>query len=80
MTWDALRKSLNGLVNKVNIMNVKQILPEFFGEVRNAFVRQRYPWSVFVVFPTQAAARRIGRPTWCAAAPLPISPDALANG
>lgn len=34
MTWDALRKSLNGLVNKVNIMNIKQILPEFFGEVR----------------------------------------------
>lgn len=34
MTWDALRKSINGLVNKVNIMNIKQILPEFFGEVR----------------------------------------------
>lgn len=34
MTWDALRKSINGLVNKVNVMNIKQILPEFFGEVR----------------------------------------------
>ncbi len=33
MTWDALRKSINGLVNKVNITNIKQILPEFFGEV-----------------------------------------------
>ncbi len=34
MTWDALRKSLNGLVNKVNITNIKHILPEFFGEVQ----------------------------------------------
>ena len=33
MTWDALRKSINGLVNKVNITNIKDILPEFFGEV-----------------------------------------------
>ncbi|CAG9463972.1 unnamed protein product [Pedinophyceae sp. YPF-701] len=32
MTWDALRKSINGLVNKVNSTNLKQILPEFFQE------------------------------------------------
>ncbi len=36
LTWDALRKSLNGLVNKVKITNIKEILPEFFGEVRRA--------------------------------------------
>jgi len=32
MTWDALRKSINGLVNKVNISNLKHILPELFTE------------------------------------------------
>ncbi|EFN55449.1 hypothetical protein CHLNCDRAFT_52248 [Chlorella variabilis] len=32
MTWDALRKSINGLVNKVNAANIKHILPEVFGE------------------------------------------------
>eukprot|EP00897_Mesotaenium_endlicherianum_P004531 jgi/Mesen1/4105/ME000216S03356 len=32
VTWDALRKSINGLVNKVNAMNMKNILPELFGE------------------------------------------------
>ena len=34
LTWDALRKSINGLVNKVNVSNIKFILPEFFSEVR----------------------------------------------
>ena len=34
MTWDALRKSLNGLINKVNVNNIKDLLPEIFGEVR----------------------------------------------
>ena len=34
LTWDALRKSINGLVNKVNASNIKHILPEFFSEVR----------------------------------------------
>ncbi len=33
MTWDALRKSLNGLINKVNVKNIKEILPDIFGEV-----------------------------------------------
>jgi len=33
LTWDALRKSINGLVNKVNVSNIKFILPEFFSEV-----------------------------------------------
>ncbi|KAL3147436.1 hypothetical protein ABBQ38_014499 [Trebouxia sp. C0009 RCD-2024] len=32
MTWDALRKSLNGLINKVNVKNIKDILPEIFSE------------------------------------------------
>ena len=30
---DALRKSLNGLINKVNKENIKAVLPEIFGEV-----------------------------------------------
>ncbi len=33
LRWDALRKSLNGLINKVNITNLKEVLPEIFGEV-----------------------------------------------
>jgi len=32
LTWDALKKSLNGAVNKVNRANVKEILPELFQE------------------------------------------------
>jgi pre-mRNA-splicing factor CWC22 len=32
MTWDALRKSINALVNKANTSNIKNILPELFGE------------------------------------------------
>jgi pre-mRNA-splicing factor CWC22 len=32
MTWDALRKSINGLVNKVNAANIKNIIPELFAE------------------------------------------------
>jgi len=30
--WDALRKSLNGLVNKVNASNMAHVLPELFHE------------------------------------------------
>ncbi|BGP37858.1 pre-mRNA-splicing factor cwc22 [Rhodotorula kratochvilovae] len=32
LTWEALRKSINGLVNKVNTANIKLIVPELFGE------------------------------------------------
>nr|GLL26848.1 pre-mRNA-splicing factor CWC22 homolog isoform X2 [Ipomoea trifida] len=32
MTWGALRKSINGLVNKVNATNIKNIIPELFAE------------------------------------------------
>ena len=32
MTWDALKKSLNGLINKVNVANIKNIIPELFHE------------------------------------------------
>ena len=42
LTWDALRKSINGLVNKVNVSNIKFILPEFFSEVRVAFFLQHF--------------------------------------
>ena len=33
LTWDALRKSINALVNKVTAQNVKNILHELFREV-----------------------------------------------
>jgi pre-mRNA-splicing factor CWC22 len=32
MHWEALKKSINGLINKVNIGNIKHIVPELFGE------------------------------------------------
>ncbi|BGP13834.1 pre-mRNA-splicing factor cwc22 [Rhodosporidiobolus nylandii] len=32
LTWEALRKSINGLINKVNTANIKLIVPELFGE------------------------------------------------
>ncbi|XP_010441342.1 PREDICTED: pre-mRNA-splicing factor CWC22 homolog [Camelina sativa] len=32
LTWDALRKSINGLVNKVNASNIKNVIPELFSE------------------------------------------------
>ncbi|KAK4106886.1 MIF4G-domain-containing protein [Parathielavia hyrcaniae] len=32
MAWDALKKSINGLVNKVNTANIKFVVPELFGE------------------------------------------------
>lgn len=28
MAWDALRKSINGLINKVNVANIKLLVPE----------------------------------------------------
>ncbi|GAA5830222.1 hypothetical protein JCM11251_001273 [Rhodosporidiobolus azoricus] len=43
LTWEALRKSINGLINKVNTANIKLIVPELFGENlvrgRGLFVR-----------------------------------------
>ena len=38
LTWDALRKSINGLVNKVNAENIRLLLPEIFGEVGRALI------------------------------------------
>ncbi|KAL1408296.1 pre-mRNA-splicing factor cwc22 [Vanrija albida] len=32
LSWDALRKSINGLINKVNVSNIKHVIPELFGE------------------------------------------------
>ncbi|XP_004295295.1 PREDICTED: pre-mRNA-splicing factor CWC22 homolog [Fragaria vesca subsp. vesca] len=32
LTWDALKKSINGVVNKVNAANIKNIIPEIFSE------------------------------------------------
>lgn len=31
-TWEALRKSLNGIINKVNVTNIGNIIPELFQE------------------------------------------------
>ena len=32
LSWDALRKSITGIVNRVNITNIKLIVPELFSE------------------------------------------------
>ncbi|KAI9858994.1 MAG: pre-mRNA-splicing factor cwc22 [Vezdaea acicularis] len=32
MAWEALKKSINGLINKVNVSNIRHIVPELFGE------------------------------------------------
>ncbi|KAI0202213.1 hypothetical protein F4808DRAFT_82877 [Astrocystis sublimbata] len=32
IAWDALKKSINGLINKVNTANIKHIVPELFAE------------------------------------------------
>jgi len=32
ITWEALRKSINGLINKINVANIKNIVPELFQE------------------------------------------------
>ena len=32
MAWEALKKSINGLINKVNVANIKAIVPELFSE------------------------------------------------
>lgn len=32
LSWDALRKSITGIVNRVNIANIKQVIPEMFSE------------------------------------------------
>nr|POF24718.1 pre-mrna-splicing factor cwc22 [Quercus suber] len=32
MAWEALKKSINGMINKVNVSNIKHIVPELFNE------------------------------------------------
>ncbi|KAI7160095.1 Pre-mRNA-splicing factor [Hortaea werneckii] len=32
MAWESLKKSINGLINKVNVSNIKDIVPELFNE------------------------------------------------
>ena len=32
MAWEALKKSINGMINKVSISNIKLIVPELFNE------------------------------------------------
>lgn len=52
LRWDALRKSINGLINKVNITNLKEVLPEIFGEVGAPFYlppcRMRHIWMLLL--------------------------------
>ena len=45
MAWEALKKSINGLINKVNVSNIIDIVRELFQE---NIVRGRYDESVFI--------------------------------
>lgn len=42
LTWDALRKSINGLVNKANAINIRPILKELLSEVRANSLRLNF--------------------------------------
>lgn len=42
MSWEALKKSINGLVNKVNVSNIENIIHELLQE---NIVRGRYVLS-----------------------------------
>ena len=52
VSWEALKKSLNGLINKLNVDNIKDILVELFGErgrhARSAVGMQSLPRSIAV--------------------------------
>lgn len=41
LTWDALRKSINGLVNKANAVNIRPILKELLSEVMPLIAAQQ---------------------------------------
>ena len=43
MAWEALKKSINGLINKVNVSNIIDIVRELFQE---NIVRGRYDVSL----------------------------------
>ena len=43
MAWEALKKSINGLINKVNVSNIIDIVRELFQE---NIVRGRYDESL----------------------------------
>lgn len=35
VAWEALRKSINGIINKVNVSNIQNIIYELFSENLN---------------------------------------------
>ena len=49
LTWDALRKSINALVNKVTKTNIKLIVHELFNEVRTNSIKLTAFWLVALV-------------------------------
>ena len=77
MSWEALRKAINGLVNKVNVSNLKGIVLELFGQniipggqsgLNNSpyFADQAELWLAnetvpFRYYPAQVAEGAIGR-------------------
>jgi len=70
LSWEALKKSINGLVNKVNVSNIKNIVLEIFGE---NIIRGR---ALFVrsLLKASPAAQRGGYTALDAVRPGAVSP------
>ena len=39
LSWEALRKSINGLINKVNVSNIKMLVPEVSRHLRELLLK-----------------------------------------
>jgi hypothetical protein len=56
MAWEALKKSINGLVNKISVANVKMIVPELFAE---NLIRGRYAIAFRFVHATKISGQNL---------------------
>jgi len=77
LSWDALRKSINGLINKVNISNIKLIVPEVSTRQRTNIHRA----LLTVIFISAWIAAVWGEPhpwTWIVRAVNDAGPGQLA--
>jgi pre-mRNA-splicing factor CWC22 len=74
LSWDALRKSITGIVNRVNITNIKQIVPELFSEnlirggglfARSIMKAQAASLPLTPVFAALVAIINMKSESWC---------------
>ncbi|CAK7338828.1 unnamed protein product [Dovyalis caffra] len=75
LTWDALRKSINGLLNKVNVTNIKNVILELFSE---NLVRGKELLAVLLENPTADSVEvAVGFVTECGSMLQDLSPKGL---